>query len=508
MNNRMVGLGPGLMILMLFFSTWTPVVKISTHEANAKFYSNNPDMGIDAEGNTYVVWEGYDGSDRDIFWTRIDAEGNPGTVMKLTDGEQSAGYDDHFAHIAVDSEGNSYVTWTGSFNDDSDVYWARIDESGALGNVLNVSCRADYVTNNNWNSQIAVDSEGNSYVVWQGFDGERDSSSNADIYWVRIESSGTMDDMVKVSTHEDNKMFGDVIPQIAIDNEANSYVVWQGCDKDDCWKDQGDFEIYWTKVGNAGSPGKVLKVSAFVDSTSILGMIPQLAVDGSGTSYVVWSGLNGENYDIYWVRIDTNGVLKDAQRILSYSASMYDDYNPRTAIDDSKALYIVWENFNGNDYEVYFVKIESDELLGKVQKVSNYPKTDLYDDYYPDIAVNAGRESYIVWSRFNQKSGRQSEMTVFWTKIDSSGNQEGFEKISSSQLSRYTNRQPQIAVDKSGKSFVIWVGKDESSIEQIFFTASTGDSISLIVALIVIVLCASTIMVLKVFFAEKRRKNE
>jgi hypothetical protein len=281
-------------------------------------------------------------------------------------------------------------------------------------------------------------------------------------------------------------------------------VVWQGCDKDDCWEDQGDFEIYWVKVGNSGSPGEVLKVSAFVDSINILGMTPQLAVDGSGTSYVVWSGSNGEDYDVFWVRIDANGVLKDAQKITDYPASVYDDYNPKITIDDSQALYIVWENFNENDYEVYFVKIESYELLGKVREISNYAKSDLYDDYYPDIAVNAGRESCIVWSRFNQKSGRQSEMTVFWTKIDLSGNQEGFEKISSSQFSRHLNTQPQIAVDKTGKSYVIWIGEDDSGVEQVLFTASIRSSASLTTALIVIALCALAIMVLKVFYAERK----
>ncbi|MGC1120443.1 MAG: hypothetical protein WBA22_05060 [Candidatus Methanofastidiosia archaeon] len=62
-------------------------------------------------------------------------------------------------------------------------------------------------------------------------------------------------------------------------------------------------------------------------------------------------------------------------------------------------------------------------------------------------------------------------------------------------------------MDKTGKSYVIWIGKDESGIEQIFFTASTGDSASLITALIVIVLCALAIMVLKVFSTEKRGKK-
>ena len=504
MNIRMVVLGPGLMILMLFLSAWTPVVKISTHEANSEWPNRNPHMGIDAEGNTYVVWEGYTVRDSVVFWTKVDAEGGPGTVMKLSDGEHIGGSKDYLVDITVDRQGNSYVTWTRSLNNDSDVYWVKINSSGERSDILNISCLDEYATNNNRSSQIATDNEGNSYVVWQGFDGERDSGGNADIYWVKIDDRGEMGDTVKVSTHKDNISYGDINPQITVDRQGNSYVAWQGCDKDDCWKEPGDFEIYWARIGNSGTTSEVLKVSVFTDSIDIRAMTPQLAVDGSGTSYVVWSGLNGENYDIYWVRIDANGILKDAQRIMNYPASMYDDYNPRTAIDNSQALHIVWENFNGNDYEVYLVKIESHELPGKVQKISNYAESDLYDDYYPDIAVNAERESCIVWSRYNQKSGRQSEMTVFWTKIDSSGNQEDFEKISSSQFSKRINTQPQIAVDKAGKSYVIWIGEDDSGVEQILLAVSIRSSVSPTAALIVIVLCALAIMVLRVFYAERK----
>ncbi|MGC1120444.1 MAG: hypothetical protein WBA22_05065 [Candidatus Methanofastidiosia archaeon] len=473
MNIRMVVLGPGLIILMLFLSTWTPVVKISTHEANNEWPSRNPHMGIDAEGNTYVVWEGYTVKDSVVFWTKVDSEGNPGTVMKLSDGEHIAGSKDYLVDIAVDRQGNSYVTWTRSLNNDSDVYWVRIDPSGMCSEILNISCDAEYVTNNNWNSQIAIDAQGNSYVVWQGFDGERDSGSNADIYWVKINDKGETSDMAKISTHGDNKLYGDINPQIAVDRQGNSHVIWQGCDKVDCWKEPGDFEIYWVRVSAQGVPGIVKKIPPTdPDNVNTLAMVPQIAVDGAENSYIVWSGQNRNSFDVYWVKISSSGKERIAHAVSQYADEIdRDDFGPRIILDNQGNSYITWQGFDGNDKEIYWIKIDASEMMGRVVRVSNYVGSSFHDDPDPEIAVDGSGNSYIVWESFNFGVAKDFDHRILWVKVNPEGEATKVKDISKYSVSNHFDRYCEIAVTNSGKSYVVWEGEDESKQDHIFLTA-------------------------------------
>jgi hypothetical protein len=472
MNIRMVGLVPSLMILMLFLSTWIPVVKISTHEVNSEWPSRNPHMGIDAEGNTYVVWEGYTVKDSVVFWTKVDNKGNPGTVMKLSDIENVAGSKDHFVDIAVDRQGNSYVTWTRSLNKDSDVYWVRIDPFGVRSNILNVSYDPEYVTNNNRYSRIAVDPQGNSYVVWQGYDGERDSSSNADIYWVKIDNKGEMGDMAKVSTHEDNNLYGDIGPQIAVDRQGNSYVVWHGCDKADCWKDPTDFEIYWARINTQGISGIVKRIPPTdPGSVNTRAMVPQVAADSAGNSYIVWSGEDTYSYDVFWLKIDDKGEMGPISRISAYPGTSFDDCQSDFCVDESGTSYITWCGSGDNYGETYWTKIDEKGNPGTVTRISDYLLSALYDDSDPRIAVDKEGNSFIVWLSFNFGVAKNFDHRILWVKVNPEGEATKVKDISKYPVSNHFDRYCEIAVTNSGKSYVVWEGEDESNQDHIFLTA-------------------------------------
>jgi hypothetical protein len=506
MNIRMVGLGPGLMILMLFFSSWTPVVKISTHEDNSEWPSRNPHMGIDAEGNTYVVWEGYTMEDSVVFWTKVDSEGNPGTVMKLSDGEHIAGSKDYLVDIAVDRQGNSYVTWTRSLNNDSDVYWVRIDSSGERSDILDISCHDEYVTNNNWNSQIGIDNEGNSYVVWQGFDGERDSNSNADIYWVKIDDKGEMGDMVKVSTHEDNILYGDIDPQIAVDRQGNSYVVWHGCDKVDCWKDPGDFEIYWARISAQGMLQPVKKVPPTdPDNVSTEAAKPQIAADGAGNSYIVWSGEDTYSYDVFWMKIDDKGEMGPISRISAYPGTDFGDYHPDFCVDESGTSYITWCGSGDNYGEIYWTKIDEKGNAGIVTRISDYLLSALYDDSDPRIAVDKEGNSYIVWLSFNVKSGKNFDEDILWVEVDTKGISGRVRNLSEYPTLNHFDRYCRIAVDDSGNSYVVWEGEDEFERDHIFFSANHKRHSSI---LFLIMIPSAIIAAILLILIIQRKRNQ
>jgi hypothetical protein len=488
------------LVSFLSISMWTPPVIISTHPDNISYANNWPEMAGDPLGNTCVVWQGYDGNDEEIYWVRVDAEGTPGQVQKISTHQEGESHKDQYPQIAVDSSGNSCITWYGFDGNSYDIYWVKIDPTETPGPIQKISTHPDNVTYADWNPQIAVDSSGNSHVVWQGGDG-----NDVDLYWVKVDASGEPGEVLKVSDHPDNVQNDDLDPQIAVDAQGNSYIVWHGCDKENCEENPGNLEIYWVKIDFEGLPGTVRKIpSTNPDNANTMAMEPQLAVDAQGNSFIVWSGVSEEDHNIYWVKVDTSGKLGTSQKIQDYPDSDYDDYNPRIAAK-SGALYITWENFDENDYDVYWVMINASGLQGEVQKISNYRSSSAYDDRLPRIAVDSSGNSHIVWEKFNRKPAGQFDQRIYWVEIDTEGNLGEIRDISSHQRKHF-DQIPQIAVDAEGHSYVIWLGKVESKNDLIFYTAYLSNptlSTALTVAIPLIVIIVIIIVIIRKKFGKE-----
>lgn len=113
---------------------------------------------------------------------KINAEGTPGSVLKISDYLLSEDYADWYSHIAADSSGNSYVVWL-SYNGksaeqfDQRICWVKIDAKGKPGKIHDISSRQR--RHFDIDPRIAVDVHGNSYVVWIG----EDASGHDHIYF-------------------------------------------------------------------------------------------------------------------------------------------------------------------------------------------------------------------------------------------------------------------------------------------------------------------------------------
>ncbi|MBU7011097.1 MAG: hypothetical protein HXS46_10430, partial [Theionarchaea archaeon] len=357
-----------------------------------------------------------------------------------------------------------------------------------------------------WLPKIALDALGNSYITWYGSDG-----SNYDIYWVKISNSGTPEMVRKISTHEDNIGHYDSNPQIAIDASGNSYVVWHGCDKENCGEEPGDLEIYWVKIDGEGTPGTAQKIPPTdPDNIDTMAMVPQIAVDAEGNSYIVWCGMNEEDYDIYWVRIDAEGKIGAIKRISAYPNSNYGDYHPQIAADMSGNTYITWCGSDEDNGEIYWVKIESSGTLETVQRISNYLFSKSYDDSDPQITIDAAGNSYVVWKSFNGGFAEKFDQTICWVKVDAEGTCGKVQRISSDRYSTHHDRCSRIAVDASGNSYVVWESH-ETIISQIFFTAHLPGPTLTIGTIAIIGIAALAIMgiilarkkIIKVFIRNK-----
>ncbi|MBU7018601.1 MAG: hypothetical protein HXS44_13915 [Theionarchaea archaeon] len=359
---------------------------ISTHPDNVNGQDWGPQIGVDSSGNSYVVWRGYDGYDNEIYWVRVDAAGTPGVVQKISTHPDNETREDYDPQIAVDSGGNSYVTWRCQFGSNKDIYWVKVDAAGTLGTVQKISTHADNIIGDDFNPQIAADSSGNSYVVWYGHDG-----TDNEIYWVKVDAAGTPSAVQKISTHVDNGIRDDWYPQIAADSSGNSYAVWYG------W-DGSDNEIYWTKVDATGTAGAVQKISTHVDNETWDDRYPQIVSDTSGNSCVTWQGNDGSDNEIYWTRIDVAGTSGAVQKISNHPDNETRfEYVPQIALDTSGNSYVTFQSYDGRDDEVYWVAVDSAGTPGEAEKISTHPDNDTRDDWKPQIAADPSGNSYTVW---------------------------------------------------------------------------------------------------------------
>ena len=457
MKSKHLGLISVLVLLttvVLPIASWIPVVKISTHPDNIVRDDNYPQIAVDSSGNSYIAWYGYDGNDYEIYWVKVDPAGTPGSVVKISTHPDNTGRYDGIPQIAVDASGTSYVTWEGWSASNKDIYWVKVDSAGTPGSVVKISTHPDNTRRADSLAQIAVDASGNSYVVWQGYDG-----NDNEIYWVKVNPAGVPGSVVKISTHPDNTGKADWYPQIAVDASGNSYIVWQG-------HDGNDYEIYWVRIDISSSPGTVQKISTHPCNITWYDYTPQIAVDASGNSYVVWKGYDGHDLEIFWTEVDALGVPGTVKIISTHPGNVNaSDESPQIAVDASGNSYVVWYS-----NKVYWVKVDPIGTPGAIVDISAPHHVSRFT-LSPQIAVTPSGHSYVTWRSYDG-----SNLDIYWAVIIS-GILGAVEKVSThaDNLTRH-DYFSQIAVDASGTSYVTWHGYDGNDLE-IYFSLNSADSV-------------------------------
>ncbi|MBU7032361.1 MAG: hypothetical protein HXS53_07500, partial [Theionarchaea archaeon] len=301
-NKKFLMIGLEIMILSYMFSNPSPPIKISTHPDNLQYSCLWPEIGIDDSQNAYVVWGGSDGNDSEIYWVKIDASGNPWIVQKISTHPDNIEHDDWHPHIRVDGTRNSYIVWMGDDGNNSEIYWVRIDASGNPGAVQKISTHPDNVEHGGWTPQIALDGDGNSHVIWHRFDG-----NTYDVYWTKIDPSGNQSDIKKISTHPDNLLYSEYNASIEVGPSGNVFVAYIGYDISIYEEAPENQNIYWVKLDRDGNVRMVKKIA------NLQGIIREeeykfsFTIDKFENSYIAWGAYNGDHSDIYLEKIDASG---------------------------------------------------------------------------------------------------------------------------------------------------------------------------------------------------------
>jgi len=289
-------------------------------------------LAVDANGNVYVTgssWGG--GSSYDYATIKYSSAGVP-LWTNLFNGAGNSG--DVANSLAVDGDGNVYVTGSGSRSD-----YATIKYSNA-GVPLWTNL---YNGSGNGNGQaysLAVDSDGNVCVT-----GYSRGSGSFDYATIKYSSAG-----VPVWTNRYNgaKNYNDMAHTVAVDGGGNVYVTGYTTATNG-YSDYATIKYssmgvpVWTNLINgAGNDND--------DATS-------LVVDSSGNVYVTgYSWGNGSSYDYATIKYSSEGVPLWTN--LFNGAANSQDMAAFLAVDGCGNVYVTGYSYNGsaNNYDYTTIK--------------------------------------------------------------------------------------------------------------------------------------------------------
>ena len=367
-----------------------------------EYYSNGAGVSVDAEGNIYVTgttnsndfpttpgtYDTYNGNG-DVFVTKFDPTGRR-IIYSIYLGGSG---DDYSSGIAVDSDGNVYITGgTSSFNFPTtldaydtthngawNVFVTKINSTGTelLYSTYLGGTYLDYGTG------IAIDSDGNAYVT--GYAGSLDFPTTLDAYDTTHNGSGdafvtklnpTGTELVYSTFLGGSATYLEGIDPsydtgkgIAVDANGNAYVTGT-THSDDFPTTLGAYDTIYKAAGDAfvakiNSTGTELVYSTFLGGWGI-DTGQGIAVDADGDVYIAGFTFGNGGYPITFGAYDIshNGgcdafitKINSSGTGLIYSTYLggsYYDYGFAIAIDKSGNAYIVGHTFsfggNPNDF--------------------------------------------------------------------------------------------------------------------------------------------------------------
>ena len=323
--------------------------------------SDNPRLAVHRGGAAFAVWRGDDGTDRRIQLRRRSASGTLGQIQTLSAAGQSA----LEADVAVDATGNAFVVWRRSDGANERVQLRRRSASGNLSPIQTLSAAGQDAVD----PGVAVDADGNAFVVWDRFDG-----ANQRIQLRRRSASGKLGPIRTLSAAGQDASD----PQIAVDLKGNAFVIWNR-------RDGANERVQLRRRSASGNLGPIQTLSAAGQN----GLDARIAIDAKGRAFVVWRRSDGANARIQLRRRSASGNLGPVQTL---SAAGQDAGEPHVGVDARGNVFVVWRRSDGANDRIQLRRRAASGNLGPVRTLSDTGQ----DAEDPRVAAGGGN-AFTVW---------------------------------------------------------------------------------------------------------------
>jgi hypothetical protein len=349
---------------------------VSRYSSSANLDDEGSCIALDGQGNIYVA--GYT-TKADSSSDYLTVKYNPNGDTLWTRAYNGPGDGDDFpSEIAVDGQGNVYITGE-SEGSSTDVDWATIkyNSSGVEQWVARQNGTAD-LYDAGWG--IAVDSSENVYVTGQ----IENSASNSDILTVKYNSNG---DTLWTRTYNGPANGADCGNAIALDVLGNIYITAES--------DGSGSEHDYVTIKYSGS-GTQQWVSRYNGPGNGEDFAVAIALDNQGNSYI--TGLstgNGYNFDYATIKYNSNGDTVWVRRYDGLGNG--DDRAWSIAVDGQGDVYITGDSYYGDSVLEDYVTIKY-SASGIQQWLASYDGTINSHDYAARVLVDSADNVYVTGS--------------------------------------------------------------------------------------------------------------
>ena len=299
--------------------------------------SAHDSVGIDANGNSVVVWtsDSGDGSDAAVYAQRYNARGvAQGAVFRVN---QTTTGNQQWASVAVNADGGFIVTWTSQGQDGGGqgVYARVYDAMGVGGNefLVNTTTSGDQMA-----SSIGVSADGSFVIAWEG-NGPGDSSG---VFAQRFDATGTKDGSeFRVNTTTSNSQAN---VAVAVSRDGQFMVVWND-----------SLGTHGRRFNANGTAVDILDLLIHADSTS---GNADVAATGGGDYQLVWrttGGGDGSGRGVWQLHLGATELAPGAP--VQVTASTVNDQTEPSISSAANGDYLItWQGAGPGDSAGVFAR--------------------------------------------------------------------------------------------------------------------------------------------------------
>jgi len=314
--------------------------------------SVNISSTVDNAGNVHVVWEDYRSGAGDVYYVKLDPEGN-----KLTNDAKITNDPTTSRHptVAVDLSSHIYVVWEDQRDGSWELYFAKLwYYDGNITFLVNGLRVSDPDPGNSTEPDIEVDMEGNIAMVWTD-DRDDAGDGNLEIYYKRLDDDGTpITADVRVTTDVGQSEH----PRLDVDSANMVHITWY----DFRDSDNGivvNHGVFYRKLWVVNGTGNTIERRVTFASPSSR---PDIAVDTDGNVHVVFDDDRYASFDVFYTLLDNDGItIEDDINISPKDES--ESRLPRVFLSDSNAIDVAWQDQATGAWAIHYSAMAYDGTL-------------------------------------------------------------------------------------------------------------------------------------------------
>lgn len=407
---------------------WQTPVLLETEDTGE---AREPYIAVNASGSAAAVWYQQVGTKTYVVMANHTTAGQWGAAQVI--GPSNA----RLARIAIDDSGNAMAVWqqTVVANDGTDNFiWARRlnASTGQWGTptMLEINgLRLDY-------PQIAMHHNGNAMVVWQS-QGDITTEIHARHYNASTMEWGTTTPL-STSTRSDTVQAA----QVAMDGNGNAMAAWSQTNEGGTVT--GILTSRYSASTGLWSKPKPIDANGAGDAN-----LPQLAMDASGNTAVVWLQYDGAVVNLWTNRLSASTGQWGTATLLELD-NQDDVFNAQVAMDANGNAIAVWEQADGKLGHAFARRYSaSSGQWGTVTPLE--PDTQI-ETYLPQMAMHANGNATVVWGRIvdhipEMRISHYNASTEQWSSAATVPTSPADVPVGNAQ----------IAIDDSGSVWIVWL---------------------------------------------------